>query len=571
MKLYQLGIVSIGLLIVGCGTQKNVSSTDKGISKADYPYIEQFHKAVRLKTVGDIDGAIAAFNGCIAMKSDDDAVYYALSQLYLAKGDFTSSSTSISKAQALDPDNIWYTQEMAFMFYENKNFVKSEAEFKKLVQYEPKNIEWAYGYADCLIRNGKTDEAIKSLNTIESLVGKNPGLSIEKYNLLMNAKKEPAALEELLKAREEFPQEPQILATLIDHYFSKGESEKAINMLEELVIASPENGRAHLALGDIYRQQRKKDEAYEQFNLAFKCIDVDIDTKMQLLINLQESSYKLDPQAIDLMELMVEQHPDQAKSYSIKGDFMLAQEKEMEALEAYKNALKYDKSQYPIWNQVLLMEYQNGDFESLYEDSKKCLEYFPTLPTVYLLNGVGAVQVKKYEDAISSLETGKELIVNDKVLEAEFYGQLGEASFGLENYAEGKQFYDKAIHLDPTSDLIKNNYAYRLALAKIDLDKALQLATDINKSSPGQPHFIDTKGWVLFQLDRFEDAINYFKQAVQLNNSDKVIVEHYGDALFKMGNIAEAITYWNKALELGSTNKRLVDKIQNKKYYAPEY
>ena len=152
---------------------------------------------------------------------------------------------------------------------------------------------------------------------------------------------------------------------------------------------------------------------------AFSCEDVDLDTKMKILIGIYDKSPKIDPEVFDLVDALVAQYPTEAKSHSIKGDYLLRAEKVLEALLSYREALTYDKNQYPIWNQVLLMEYQEGKFDWLYEDSKTCLEYFPSIPSVYLLSGVSAVQLKKYAEAIATLEMGKELVVGDKALEAE--------------------------------------------------------------------------------------------------------------------------------------------------------
>lgn len=566
------------LAFTGCGSGKETLASNgqpqKGTkvrshSEKDFPYIEAFHTGVRLKTLGDVEGAIAAFDKCLTLRQDDDAVYYALSQLYLGKGDKVAAADHIAKASALDKENIWYIEEMAYLYYEAQEFGKAVPEFKKLVDHEPKNLDWLYGYGDCLLRTGKTEEAIKVLDKAEDVLGVNPELAIEKYNLYMSLKKESLALEEIDRARKVFPTDPQLIATLVDHYFQKGDSEKAIGFLEELVTNDPANGRARLALGDIYWQRGKKDKSYEQFKAAFICDDVEIDTKMKVLISIQERSYNLDAKAIELMELMVSQHPNDAKSHSIRGDYMLSYGDEKESLKSYKKALEFDKSQYPIWNQVLIMEYQNGDWETLYEDSKECMEYFTTIPTVYLLNGVGGIQTGYYSEAIDALEAGKALVVNDKLLEAEFLGQLGEAYFGKKELAEGKKYYEKAISLDPKSNLIKNNYAYRLAMAKVDLQTALSLINQALTNSPNQSNYLDTRGWVSFQMEKYEDALRDFLRAGELDPDQEVIREHIGDAYFKTGNLEKALECWKQALEMGSPNKNLGRKIETKQYHEP--
>ena len=240
------------------------------------------------------------------------------------------------------------------------------------------------------------------------------------------------------------------------------------------------------------------------------------------------------------------------------------------ALDAYRNALEYDNSLYPIWNQVLIMEYQSAEFELLFEDSKECLELFPTMSIVYLLNGVSANQLKKHEVALESLETGIELVINDPAMKAEFNGQIGEAFFGLKDYSEGTKFYKKAIELDSKSNLLKNNFAFRLATAKKDLDLAKSIIEQAVNSSPEQSQYQDTYGWVLFQQDKYKEAKTQFEKAYELNDQDRLILEHLGDVEFKLGNKTKAMEWWKKGLAIDPTHELLQKKVKNQKYYEPE-
>jgi tetratricopeptide (TPR) repeat protein len=277
----------------------------------------------------------------------------------------------------------------------------------------------------------------------------------------------------------------------------------------------------------------------------------------------------LDESVLNLVNQLVSDNPKEAKAHSIQGDFYLRLNKENDALNSYRKALEFDQNQYPIWNQVLLMEYQSGNFETLSQDSKKALMLFPTIPTIYLLNGVSAVQLKKYQEAIEVLKNGKELIVNDPSIEAEMLGQIGEAYFCLNQLESGKENYKAAIAKDPQSLLLRNNYAYRLALAKIDLEYALKLAKEISELNPKSVHFIDTKGFVCFQMGNYGQALNYFELAYTEDASDKLIIEHLGDAYFFTNEIPKALEFWERALKMGATNKNLQKKITNKKYYDP--
>ena len=566
-----IGII-ISVVVSSCATKKNSGNEDKlSVSKLNYPYIEKFHEGLRLKEKGETDNALAAFAYCLAVRQNDDAVYYALSQIYLQKNDLVRSAQCIQQASKIDPTNIWYTQELSFMFFEQGKMYEALKGFEKLTKAQPSNVEWLYGYAECLVKLGKISEAIKALTKTEDQVGLNPELTLQKFNLYVQNKQVDKGIEEINKARLEFPEDPRLIGTLIDYYFQTKQEKKAIEMLEKLTKADPENGRAHLGLSDIYRQQGKKKESMEEMKKGFLCTDIDIDSKMKILIDLQESNGVVSPEMFELADIMVAQYPNDAKAHSIQGDYFLRAEKDDKALTAYKKALEFDKSKFTIWNQVLIMEYQAEKYTELYTDSKVCLELFPSVASVYLLNGIAANQIKKYEEAATTLEAGKDIVVNDKPLQAEIFSQLGEAYFGLKRTIEGKTNYELALTIDPASTLNMNNYAYRLALAKIDLARAEELIKNANLISPGQPHFVDTYGWVLFQKGEYSHAKEYFEKAIAASPSDKVIVEHMGDVFFKEGKLEKAVEYWKLAKKLGSTNKILDKKIEQKEYYEPIY
>lgn len=558
-------------VITACGVKKNVSPAEQGFGEKDFAYIERFHQGVRYKTTGRITEAIESFHGCLLIKQDDDAVYFALSQLELMRGDLAKSSEYILKAAEIDPDNTWYSQELAYMYYEQKNFEKSIIYFKKLVDLEPRNVDWQYAYAGVLQEAGKNEQSIEILNKMEDLVGINPELSIQKYEMYMKIRNEEKALAEIERARETYPKELSLLATLVDHYYRAGEEDKANNLLEELVKADPNNGRAHLVLSDIYRGKGEDAKAWQALKSAFTGEGVDLETKLKVLMRIQETSAKIDPEALELVDIFVASYPNDAKAYSVKGDFLLQVNREAEALEAYQQALKFDNSKYPIWNQVLIMEYQAANYEDLYRDSKECLTLFPTMTTVYLLQGVSAIQLKKFDEAIDVLSAGRVLIVNDRSLEAEFYAQTGEAHFGLREYTAGKEAYSKAMELDPFSNLVRINYAYNLAMANMDLELAESLADQANTAAPNQAQFMDVLGVVYFRQGKIDRALTQFQGAMAINQSDALIADHLGDAHSKMGNTEEALKWWQKAKDLGSKNRQLDKKLLDKKYYDPTY
>ena len=556
-------------MLASCGVKKVSKETRILVSKMEQKHIQTFHEGLRLKTSGRSEEAIAKFEACLELRQDQDAVYYALSQLELERDQVEKAAEYIKKAAAIDPENTWYIQELAYMYFERSDYSNALVRFEQLLDIEPQNVDWLYGYAEVLVKSGRKKEAIQALNRMENRIGKFSQFALQRYDLYMKMKDEQSAEQELLRAKTNFPKDANVIAYLVDHYFKTKNTEKGVSMLKELVVADPDNGRAHLALADIYQQRGNMEEANEELKAAFRSISLDVKTKVNIMNSVRESSFKIDEVMYELLDILVTTHPNDALVFMTQGDYLLAAKDEAGALDAYRKSLELDPSEYAVWNQVLLMEYQEGEFDELYAHSKECKELFPTMPTVFLIHGVSSNQLKKYDEATESLSYGMELVGNDRALKAEFLGQLAEAQFGTKNIMEGIENYKKAIQLDAQSLLLKNNFAAALAEVGKSLDLAASLSKQIIEQSPENGLYHDTYGLILFKKGSFEKAKNSFERALELEKDDPYITEHLGDVYYKLGEEAAALLHWEKALEMGSENTVLDQKIKDKKYYEP--
>lgn len=564
-----LNIFLAFVLLSSCGVSKKKEAQVVN-TKADYSFIQKFHEGVRLKSRGQIDEAIETFQACLRMR-EDDASNFALYELYLQKEQRQEASVYLQKAAKLDPQNITYTTELAYDYFENGKFNEAVTVFKKLCKIQPRNPDFQYGLAESLVRAGKPADAIEALNKTQDQVGMIPELIVQKYSLYMQMNKPELALAELNKALESMPADPQLISTLADYYFKQNQEGKAIEALERMAEAQPENGRVQYYLAEVYNQKRDLDKYFYYLKRAFAGEGVELDQKMKALLSLQERGLSKDIRAFELVQQLILDYPTEAKPYTLYADYVMETGDANKALEYYTKAIQYEKNAFAIWKQVMVMQYQNNKFEELLKTSGECLMYFPNVPLVYLFNGVACNQMKKYTDGLNVLQTGIEYVVNDAPLKAEFYGQLGEGYFLQMKVKEGKENYEMALKLDASSVLLKNNYAFRLANAKIELTKALQLMKDVHSVVPDQAHYMDTYGWVHFQMGNYEEAKKWFDKAYASDKEDKFIAEHMGDVMMKLGKKNEAVEYWKLARVLGSTNVSLDKKIANEEYYDPIY
>ena len=80
---------------------------------------------------------------------------------------------------------------------------------------------------------------------------------------------------------------------------------------------------------------------------------------------------------------------------------------------------------------------------------------------------------------------------------------------------------------------------------------------------PQDGAIVDSLGWVLFRLGKYQEAVEQLERAVVLRPGDATINDHLGDALWTVGRREEATFQWKRALTL-SPEPELVPKIELK-------
>lgn len=552
------------LIICGCATSKREVVQKPAFSAR---YTELFHEGVRTKERRQYDNAITIFEACVTQNKNDDAAYFALSELYGYTNQKEKSILALEKAAELDPKNEYYTQDLAIKYLATNKYKLATSTYQKLLKINPQNPEWLINYSECLLKSNKLKEAFETMEQLQKSLGETPEIAIEKYKIKRYLHDDKAAEQILVEAISKFPTENELLAQLIDFYFETKNEDAAIKLLFKLAKSDPKNGNVHLTLAQYFLERGDKINTYKELKLTFDCPEIPLQTKTKSITYFLEKQVKLDSQVVELANQLTINYPNEAQVFTLLGDIQSKNGKDTNALASYHKAIELDPSHYSIWEEVVLMEYEFRQYQQLYLDCKKAIELFPTKSKLYLLAGVSANQLKNYTQAIDFLEIGKEFSGKNLELKAEFYAQLGQAYFKTKQHQEANESYSKSIELAPTNQLNLNNYAYYLANEKLELDKAEKMIQDVLTISPNDPHFLDTYGWVLFQQGRFNLALNAFQQAMKFNQKEPLILEHIGDCQYKLGNDSEAILYWKLALEKGSKNSILPKKIEKKQYY----
>jgi len=67
---------------------------------------------------------------------------------------------------------------------------------------------------------------------------------------------------------------------------------------------------------------------------------------------------------------------------------------------------------------------------------------------------------------------------------------------------------------------------------------------------PENPSFLDTYGWILYQVGEYEDAKIYILKAIDVGGASAEVYEHLGDVYEKLENDTQAQKWWKIAFDL---------------------
>lgn len=530
-----------------------------------------YFNASKEKILGNTEKAADLFAQCLRIDDTHSASMYELANIYLDQKKFSDALFFAEKAAKRSPENIWFQLLLAEVYERLAKYEEASEVYKQLMDRNPERVDFYFNLAQVELYRNKPGEAIKVYDKIESIVGINKELAVQKERLYLKLNKVEKAAQELENLIQKFPNDLDGYSLLVELYQVNNESEKAYEVIKRMQQIAPNSAYVFLALAEYYRQKGEKEKSFENLRLAFGKTDIESEVKIKVLgsyLALVGQSPEMMEQALVLAKALVETHPGEAMANAVYGDFLSLDKKYEEARKSYRASIAIDNKNFNVWQQLLFVESQLNDFEAMLSESEEALTLFPSQPIIYLLNGVAKSQSKKHEEAIKTLMAGSKLVVDNDAQLVEFYSNLGDNFNTLKNYAESDKYYDKALAIDPKNVFILNNYSYYLSLREEKLERAAEMSKLSNELSEANPNFLDTYAWILYKQKKYQDAKLWLERAFAIGgDKNDTILEHYGDVLFQLGDINRALEYWQKAKTAGPGSDLLIKKIAEKKLY----
>jgi tetratricopeptide (TPR) repeat protein len=465
----------------------------------------------------------------MALRYDSSAViYYALAKNYAALAKFELASEYAALSVSKDSLFVPALELLADIYLNSDRIDEAISLYEKIIVLEPESKEYKFALA-------------------QSTELRNPERAAELYNQLL--------LDE---------DDEGTLYTLAQLYKRNQQYDKYLQTLERLYAVNSDSRVAYMMMNGYLRQQ--------QFNKA-----IEFSVKLEQTLPIDDTEAYLQAISSTLLEnsdslllavtslqnyltALNNRHSFDWRFYY--GNGLLASRIGNSALATsfFNKALAQDTT-IELSLRLAAHYLQRRDFDSAIELLRKYEENNTSEARIPLFLGIAFSNKNDYDSALPRLR--RAVSIDKESIDA--WAQLGIVYDHLKLSDSSDTAYEHALLIDSSNALINNNYAYSLSVRGRQLNRALVMAQAAVQAQPDNSSYLDTFGWVHYQLGNFKEALEYLEKATSHSEPSATILEHLGDAYLKNGSIEQAIVAYKKALLKSPERHSLLQRLEELK------
>ena len=324
----------------------------------------------------------------------------------------------------------------------------------------------------------------------------------------------------------------------------------------------------------VYERMARIAIKKNRFDIAFDCLNNVVilsNNDPMKVVNAIEFVEQYQEDKTDILihyyTLLAKYYPELSKCYYELGHLYLKKDEKINALSAFKLALKYEENNPYYQNSLAYAYVQLEQYDLAIDLYKKALEINPNdewssvvaqaLATIYH-------QVKgNSEAAISMLENALILTKN----KSQIYEAIADIYYDLENLDSAIDYYSMALKDDSENPKIYS----RLAMAyweSDEIEKSIIYYSKALELDPGYEIAYNNLGVVFLDgLGDAKRAIDYFKNAIELNPN--YVLAHFNLARSHetLDEKIMAAKQYQKALNINKQTEEFDSKIIEERLY----
>jgi len=467
----------------------------------------------------------------VQVSPENFALRDALGKLYMqaqepvqAKAVYQESIDSNPESSDAIEARIRLIEIAAFENDQNKVKVLIDEIFK----LEPENSFALLTRARIKLANNQFKEAIQDLR----VVLKNDADSLEALALLARAHEAEGATNLALdEYKELIEKDANNLAGLVGFarlQVQREEFEKSTEALEKALEFHPGNAEATRLLVGIYIKDQRWDDA-----LSISAKLTEKEGTMALGYYLQGRTYLLQKSfkpAVDVLKKSLEINPTIIESLQALAGAYLSLEQSNQAISyVQKHVDRYPEH---IHAKELLANLlaSSGNIKKAIAIMEGVINDYPAQLSAYRLLAKLYSVKNRIDDIEPILKSGVKKAKGKQdlsLLLAEFYQSKNKPD-------QAKKIYEELLLNDPESMVVRNNLAV-LLMDHYASEESFKRAADLVTVLEGteNPAFLDTAGWVQYQLGNYLQAVSLLQAAVEKGGNSGVYHYHLGMAYYK--------------------------------------
>ena len=543
--------------------------TSKVLSEQDRVYFEAyFIEGMRYYLIGQTNVALSFFDKAYSIDPTNGGVNFELSKINQSLSNNARALVTAENAVKSDSKNIEYLIQLARVYEVQSNFEGANKTYQKIVSDFPGNTAYYYQIGSTQIQLNKLDDAIKTYDKIETIFGQSFELTRQKQQLYIKQNKPELAIKEGQKLIDSDPTNLQYQVDQAEFYYFNNDIPKSKTLLNGVLQKDPDQTQAHILFVDIYKSTNEKDKIFGEYKYLMRRENVSDQIKQQIIKDALQAATTTEAktQLLELTTIFVTKNPSNNIALTSQGDALFVNGKKEESRKYYSASAKLNGNNYNLWLQILTLDFEFKEYDTLAFHGTQATEYFPNQPSVWYYRALGYYNLKQFPNAIESLEEAKNLSSRDMPFKMQCLTLLGDSYNETKEYLKSDGAFDEVLRYDKNNDYVLNNYSYYLSLRKDKLELAKIMAERVVNRNPAEPNYIDTYAWVLYQMKDYEGAKKQLQIAL-INTQNGTILEHYGDVLYQLGDKINALTYWKRAKAAGDTSEFINKKIADGKLY----
>lgn len=457
---------------------------------------------------------------------DNASPHQLLAYQYFYAKDYAAAAKKLDTILALDEDARIDALALGSQSLPEADKREILKHFQALFERYPENHQLPYGIAFMHKQLNEFELGLQALEPIFKLAPKYSAASVLKTNLLYETGKRQEAIKFAGTAFKKFPGDHNLGRIYASMLVENKQFNEAESVFKSLIDRYPQASSLKLSLGLVMLENNKINQAKDVFYELLKD-DLHPNEVNFYLGRIADQENHIDQAIAHYMKIEESTNYDTAIE---RASFLLTQQNKVNEMIDYLSSLReQDPGRLKkLWLLELKLLSMSKNKERLKSSLDQAIEAFPEEDQFLYARAMN----RESEGNLAGMEEDLRIILEIKPDHAVALNALGYTlADKTDRYQEAFTLIDKALNLDPDNPAIQ-----------------------------------DSMGWVLFKLNKREEALYFLLKAFQ-SYQDGEVAAHLGEVLLSLNQKTEAYNIWSNVLAKYPAHPVLLDTIQR---LAPE-